>query len=124
MSGGVNPTVRLSATAGGGTGTAGNNEQASQPSDASVSKPQPIMSRAARRRAKKPPVIVTPQMREDARERLRELRKYHRLLKSNGARRKLAKLRAQKRQRDVNPVDEVCARFDTDCRPRKKSRRE
>nr|CCC89559.1 conserved hypothetical protein [Trypanosoma congolense IL3000] len=85
---------------------------------------QPVMSRAARRRAKKPQIVVTPQMREEARERLRELRKYHRLLKSNGARRKLAKLRAQKRTRETKMVDEVCSRLDVDARPLKKTRRE
>ncbi|EAN84159.1 hypothetical protein C3747_88g296c [Trypanosoma cruzi] len=87
-------------------------------------KKEPIMSRAARRRAKKPQVTVTSEMRQAARERLRELRRHLRLLKSNGARRKVAKAEAKKRERETTEAEEVCARLDVGARPLKKSRRE
>ncbi|KEG11562.1 hypothetical protein DQ04_02491040 [Trypanosoma grayi] len=92
--------------------------------DGAAERKEPIMSRAARRKAKRPPVTVTAEMKEEARERRRELRKYLRLLKSNGARRKLAKLHAEKRARDTSDAEEACAHFDVDARPLKKGRRE
>ncbi|ESL09817.1 hypothetical protein TRSC58_02458 [Trypanosoma rangeli SC58] len=84
----------------------------------------PVMSRAARRRAKKPPVTVTSEMREAARERLRELRRHLRMLKSNGARRKLAKVQAKKRGRETTAAEEACGHLSEDARPLKKQRRE
>ncbi|KAG8347795.1 hypothetical protein ERJ75_000538700 [Trypanosoma vivax] len=86
-------------------------------------KRQPVMSRAARRRAKKAPVVVSPAMREESRERLRELRKYMRILKSNGGRRKIAKMQAKKRERETANA-ETCGHPDADARPLKKGRHE
>lgn len=84
--------------------------------------PKVIMSRAQRRKLKKPPVVVTAEMKEKAREETRELRKHLRMLKSNGARRKVAKL-AEKRQRETDDNEEAVNAFDTDYRPLKKGRR-
>ena len=76
-----------------------------------------IMSRAARRKLKKPPTVVTPEAKEKALEELREYRKHARLLKSNGARRKVAKLAAKRSREDEEGLD------DPDGRPAKKGRR-
>ncbi|KAG5475748.1 hypothetical protein LSCM4_04333 [Leishmania orientalis] len=84
--------------------------------------PKVIMSKAQRRKLKKPPVVVTAEMKERAREETRELRKYLRMVKSNGARRKVAKLHA-KRPREYNLNEEAANAFDTDYRPHKKGRR-
>ncbi|KAL7697755.1 hypothetical protein N2W54_000211 [Lotmaria passim] len=84
--------------------------------------PKVIMPRAQRRRLKKPPVVVTAEMKEKAREETRKLRKYLRMLKSNGARRKVAKLN-KKRAREMDDNEEAVNAFDTDSRPRKKGRR-
>ncbi|KAH9588872.1 hypothetical protein LSM04_002775 [Trypanosoma melophagium] len=92
--------------------------------DSRRSQREPIMSRAARRRAKKQPVVVTAEMREEAKERRRELRKYLRMLKSNGARRKVARMHAKKRERETSEMEEACAHLDVDARPLKKGRRE
>ncbi|ORC83400.1 uncharacterized protein TM35_000721030 [Trypanosoma theileri] len=92
--------------------------------DSKRTQKEPIMSRAARRKAKKQPVVVTAEMREEAKERRRELRKYLRMLKSNGARRKVAQMRAEKRERETCEMDEACAHLDMDARPLKKGRRE
>ncbi|CCW70442.1 unnamed protein product [Phytomonas sp. Hart1] len=85
-------------------------------------KPKEVMSRAQRRKLKKYPVVVTSQMKEKAREAKRELRKYLRMIKSNGGRRKVAKL-AEKRRRDVDDNEEAINAFDFDHRPLKKGRR-
>lgn len=84
--------------------------------------PKVIMSKAQRRKLKKPPVIVTAEMKARAREETRELRKHLRMLKSNGARRKVAKLR-EKRGRETNDDEEAVNALDMDCRPHKKGRR-
>lgn len=84
--------------------------------------PKVIMSHAQRRKLKKPPVVVTAEMKEKAREETRELRKYLRMLKSNGARRKVAKFN-EKRQRETDENEEAINAFDSDYRPRKKGRR-
>ncbi|KAK7198631.1 hypothetical protein NESM_000826600 [Novymonas esmeraldas] len=81
-----------------------------------------VMSKAQRRRLKKPPVIVTAAMKERAREETRELRKYMRMIKSNGGRRKLAKLR-EKRSRETDSNEEAVNALDTDYRPHKRGRR-
>ncbi|KAG5475487.1 hypothetical protein LSCM1_03607 [Leishmania martiniquensis] len=84
--------------------------------------PKVIMSKAQRRKLKKPAVVVTAEMKERAREETRELRKYLRMVKSNGARRKVAKLH-EKRPRECNMNEEAANAFDTDYRPHKKGRR-
>lgn len=84
--------------------------------------PKVIMSKAQRRKLKKPPVVVTAEMKEKAKEETRELRKYLRMLKSNGARRKVAKFH-EKRERETNENEEAVNAFDSDYRPRKKGRR-
>jgi hypothetical protein len=84
--------------------------------------PKVVMSRAQRRKLKKPPVVVTAEMKEKAREETRELRKYLRMLKSNGARRKVAKFN-EKRQRETDENEEAVNALDSDYRPRKKGRR-
>ncbi|KPI89880.1 hypothetical protein ABL78_0952 [Leptomonas seymouri] len=84
--------------------------------------PKVIMSKAQRRKLKKPPVVVTAEMKEKAREETRELRKYLRMLKSNGARRKVAKFN-EKRARDADENEEAVNAFDSDYRPLKKGRR-
>ncbi|TPP53943.1 Tubulin-tyrosine ligase family protein [Leishmania donovani] len=89
---------------------------------AEAAAPKVIMSKAQRRKLKKPPVVVTAEMKERAREETRELRKHLRILKSNGARRKVAKLR-EKRPREHNINEEAVNAFDTDFRPHKKGRR-
>ncbi|CBZ28359.1 conserved hypothetical protein [Leishmania mexicana MHOM/GT/2001/U1103] len=89
---------------------------------AEAAAPKVIMSKAQRRKLKKPPVVVTTEMKERAREETRELRKHLRILKSNGARRKVAKLR-EKRPREHNINEEAVNAFDTDFRPHKKGRR-
>lgn len=83
---------------------------------------EPIMSRAARRKLKKPVTIVTTEMKEKAREDLRELRKHLRMVKANGSRRKVAKER-EKRTRERDEVAETTNAFDEDYRPLKKGRR-
>eukprot|EP00744_Colponema_vietnamica_P013940 GILI01019545.1.p1 GENE.GILI01019545.1~~GILI01019545.1.p1 ORF type:complete len:115 (+),score=23.44 GILI01019545.1:36-380(+) len=70
-----------------------------------------IMSRAQRRKEKKPVEIVTQAHKDAARERTRELRKELRMLKSNGYRRKVRKMLAQKREREVEQTEEVEATF-------------
>ncbi|KAG5504516.1 hypothetical protein JKF63_04968 [Porcisia hertigi] len=87
-----------------------------------VEAPKVVMSKAQRRRLKKPPVVVTAEMKATAREETRELRKQLRILKSNGARRKMAKLHG-KRPRESDPNEEAASAFDRDCRPHKKGRR-
>ncbi|CAJ1014766.1 hypothetical protein Q4I32_005187 [Leishmania shawi] len=84
--------------------------------------PKVIMSKAQRRKLKKTPIVVTAEMKEQAREETRELRKHLRMLKSNGARRKVAKL-CKKRSREYNIDEEAVNAFDTDYRPHKKGRR-
>ncbi|GET89907.1 hypothetical protein, conserved [Leishmania tarentolae] len=84
--------------------------------------PKVIMSKAQRRKLKKPPVVVTVEMKERAREETRELRKHLRMLKSNGSRRKVSKLR-EKRPREHHMNEEAVNAFDTDFRPHKKGRR-
>ena len=87
--------------------------------------PKVVMSRAARRKLKKPPQKpVTAEMKEAAREELRALRKHLRMVKSNGGRRKVAKL-AEKRAREEATAggDEVPMDLDVDQPPRKKGRR-
>ncbi|CAJ1009857.1 hypothetical protein Q4I28_005171 [Leishmania naiffi] len=84
--------------------------------------PKVIMSKAQRRKLKKTPVVVTAEMKEQAREETRELRKHLRMLKSNGARRKVAKL-CKKRSREDNIDEEAVNAFDTDYRPHKRGRR-
>lgn len=84
--------------------------------------PKVIMSKAQRRKLNRPVVTVTAEMKEAAREEKRELRKHLRMLKSNGARRKVAKLR-EKREREENENEEAARAFDSDYRPRKKGRR-
>lgn len=93
-----------------------------------------IMSKAARRKLKKAPSVVTAEMKEAAREELRALRKHLRMVKSNGGRRKLAKLDA-KRARDDDDNDDdqesrvrrnieaAASALDEDARPIKKGRR-
>lgn len=78
-----------------------------------------IMSKAARRKLKKAQIVVTAEMREKHREELRELRKHLRMVKSNGGRRKMAKL-IEKRTREE---EDAAMGFDEDARPRKKGRR-
>ncbi|CAD2221548.1 hypothetical protein AGDE_07115 [Angomonas deanei] len=80
------------------------------------------MSHAERRRRKKPEITVTAEMKEEARERKRELRKHLRMLKSNGARRKVRKLQ-EKRAREETDLDEVMQAFDSGYRPISKGRR-
>lgn len=89
---------------------------------AAVEVPKVIMSKAQRRKLKKPPVVVTTEMKEKVREDKRELRKHLRMLKSNGARRKVAKLR-EKRSRETSLNEEAVNALDTDFRPMKKGRR-
>ncbi|KPA84183.1 hypothetical protein ABB37_02246 [Leptomonas pyrrhocoris] len=84
--------------------------------------PKVIMSKAQRRKLKKPPVVVTTEMKEKAREEKREQRKYLRMIKSNGARRKVAIFNA-KRARETNANEEAVSAFDSDYRPLKKGRR-
>lgn len=57
------------------------------------------MSRAERRRAKKPKEVVTQEMRQQRRERLVELRKVQRMIKSNGGRGKIKRYIQKKRER-------------------------
>jgi hypothetical protein len=76
-----------------------------------------VMSHAERRRAKKPQVAMTAEMKQLKRERLIELRKLQRMIKSNGSRGKYKKYVRGKRQRgedsdsdagdDDNVEDEV-----------------
>lgn len=85
--------------------------------DAGASTPSssgPIMSRAARRRAKKGEVFVTAADKEDAREKLRELRKVMRMRKAHGSRGKVRKYERMKRQREE---DEDVDDDDDDVRP-------
>lgn len=88
----------------------------------SPEQPKVIMSHAQRRKLKKPVVVVTAAMKEEAREQTRELRKHLRMLKSNGARRKVAKLRA-KRIREAEENEEAVNAFDSDYQVLKKGRR-
>lgn len=81
-----------------------------------------IMSKAARRKLKKPPVVVTAAQREKAREDKRELRKYLRMVKSNGSRRKVRKM-IEKRQREEHANEEDLNAFDSDYRMAKRGRR-
>lgn len=84
--------------------------------------PKVIMSHAQRRKLKKPPVVVTAAMKEKAREEKKELRKYLRMIKSNGSRRKLAKFLAKRRREEAANEEEMNA-FDTDYRVVKRGRR-
>ncbi|CCW63596.1 unnamed protein product [Phytomonas sp. EM1] len=99
-----------------------NEEKLTHPLVDENEKPKVIMSRAQRRKLKKSPVVVTAQMREQAREDKRELRKYLRMIKSNGARRKVSRL-AEKRRREVDDNEEAINALDFDHRPLKKGRR-
>jgi hypothetical protein len=69
--------------------------------------PQKIMSRAERRRAKKPAVVMTTEMKAEKREKLIELRRFQRMLKSNGSRGKYKKWLREKRGRDENSDDDA-----------------
>lgn len=79
-----------------------------------------IMSRAQRRKEKKGVEIVTQAQKDAARERTRELRKEMRMLKSNGYRRKVRKLAAEKREREAEEEDKEAV-F-TEERPKHKRR--
>lgn len=58
------------------------------------------MSHAQRRKLKQPTIIVTADMKAKQRDALRELRKNMRILKSNGARRKLGMYKKRRRGED------------------------
>lgn len=83
---------------------------------------KPVLSRAQRRHLKKPATIVSKEMKEEQREEKREQRKYNRMLKSNGARRKVAKLH-QKREREETMCEEAFQALDSDYPVRSRGRR-
>lgn len=79
-----------------------------------------IISKAQRRKEKKGVEVVTQSQKDAARENTRALRKEMRMLKSNGYRRKVRKLAAEKRERDAD--DEVETVFKDSDRPRQRRR--
>eukprot|EP00796_Vickermania_ingenoplastis_P010301 gene10301-7203_t len=87
-----------------------------------LSQPKEILSHAQRRALKKPVRVVTKEMKEAAKEAKKEERRMKRMLKSNGARRKVAKL-VEKRSREESQCEEAMQAFDADYQPRSKGRR-
>lgn len=84
-----------------------------------------IISKAQRRKEKKGVEVVTQAQKDAARENTRVLRKEMRMLKSNGYRRKVRKLQAEKRDREPDDENEEVTFNDRDGdRPRQKRRTE
>ena len=90
-----------------------------------------IMSHAEKRRARKPQITVTTAMKEEARADLVQLRRYQRMVKSNGGRGKV-KAFHKKRDREDDSDDDGDNFFekkqsraiDQDAKPLKRVRRE
>lgn len=82
-----------------------------------------VISKAQRRKEKKGVEVITQAQKDVARERVRVLRKEMRMLKSNGYRRKVRKLAAEKREREIDTEEEEVVFKNTE-RPRQKRRLE
>lgn len=86
---------------------------------------QPIMSRAQRRKLKQPSIVVTAEMKEAARERLRALRKELRMKKSIGARAKVRHASEKRKREQMEAADdgtEVRASVEEELLPSRRKR--
>lgn len=88
-----------------------------------LSAPKEILSHAQRRKLKQPVVVLTKEQKEAFREEKRAERKIKRLLKSNGARRKVARLQQKRRREEEGEVEQAMQALDPDFQPRTRGRR-